>query len=101
MPILEEQVQSPLSADLQAILRCLGCGGKLETDPSGGFLCPACRRVYPKVNGIARFVDSQHYAASFGFQWHRYQKTQLDHGEVREADLNFRIKTGLRPEELK
>jgi 2-polyprenyl-3-methyl-5-hydroxy-6-metoxy-1,4-benzoquinol methylase len=101
MPITEEQVQSPLSADLHAILRCLSCGGKLETEQSGGFLCPACKRVYPKVNGIARFVDTQHYAASFGFQWHRYQKTQLDHDEVREADRNFRIKTGLRPEELK
>ena len=35
----------------------------------------------------------------FGFQWHRYQTTQLDNDEVREADRNFRIKTGLRPEE--
>jgi hypothetical protein len=26
MPITEEQVQSPLSADLQAILRYLSCG---------------------------------------------------------------------------
>jgi len=39
--------------------------------------------------------------ASFGFQWHRYQKTQLDHDDVREADLNFRMKTALRPEDLK
>ncbi|MGA2859879.1 MAG: class I SAM-dependent methyltransferase [Candidatus Sulfotelmatobacter sp.] len=80
---------------------CLNCGGNLETDQVGGFSCPACKREYPNVNGIARFVDTQHYAASFGFQWHRYQKTQLDHDEVREADRNFRIKTGLRPEELK
>jgi len=101
MPITEEQLQSPLSADLQAILRCLTCGGELESDQSRGFLCPSCERAYLNVNGIARFVNTQYYAASFGFQWHRYQKTQLDHGEVREADLNFRIKTGLRPEELK
>ena len=101
MPITEEQLQSPLSADLQAILRCLSCGGKLESDSAGGFLCPACKRAYPNANGIARFVDAQQYAASFGFQWHRYQKTQLDHDEVLEADRNFRMKTGLRPEELK
>jgi SAM-dependent methyltransferase len=100
MAITEEQVQSRLSADLQAILRCLNCGGKLESDASGGFVCAGCRRAYPQVNGIARFVDTQHYAASFGFQWHRYQTTQLDNDEVREADRNFRIKTGLRPEEL-
>ena len=101
MPITEEQVQSPLSADLQAILRCLSCGSTLENDAAGGYVCPACKRAYPFVNGIARFVDAQHYAASFGFQWHRYQKTQLDHDEVRESERHFLMKTALRPEELK
>src|ERR1700704_281860 len=101
MPIMEEQVQSPLSADLQAILRCLSCGSTLDNDQAGGYRCLSCKRVYPYVQGIARFVDAQHYAASFGFQWHRYQKTQLDHDEVRESDRHFRMKTALRPEELK
>jgi len=100
MPIATEPVQSPLSADMQAILRCLSCGSKLDSDDAGGYVCPACKRAYPNVNGIARFVDAQHYAASFGFQWHRYQKTQLDHDEVRESEHNFRMKTALRPEEL-
>jgi SAM-dependent methyltransferase len=101
MPITEEQVQSPLSADLQTILRCLSCGAKLDNDQTGGYRCPACKRLYPYVQGLARFVDAQHYAASFGFQWHRYQKTQLDNDEVRESDRHFRMKTALRPEELK
>ena len=101
MPSTEEQVQLHLSAELQALLRCLNCGATLEGDQSGGFVCPACRRAYPNVNGIARFVDAQKYAASFGYQWHRYQKTQLDHDEVRESDRHFRMKTALRPEELK
>ena len=100
MPIATEPVQSPLSADLQVILRCLGCSSKLDNEDGGGYVCAACKRAYPKVNGIARFVDAQHYAASFGFQWHRYQKTQLDHDEVRESEQNFRMKTALRPEEL-
>jgi 2-polyprenyl-3-methyl-5-hydroxy-6-metoxy-1,4-benzoquinol methylase len=100
MPITEEQTQSALAGDLQAILNCLGCGGKLESDHAGGFACPACKRTYPNVNGIARFVDAQHYAASFGFQWHRYQQVQLDHDERRIEDGDFRMKTGLRPEEL-
>ncbi len=101
MPITEEPVQLPLSAELQAILRCLDCGGKLEGDQAKGFVCQDCRRAYPNVNGIARFVDAQHYAASFGFQWHRYQKTQLDHDEIRESEDNFVMKTALRAEELK
>ena len=101
MPITEPPVQSPLSAELQAILRCLSCGSKLESDQAAGFLCPACKRVYPNAQGIARFVDAQYYAASFGFQWHRYQKTQLDHDELRESERHFLAKTALRPEDLK
>jgi 2-polyprenyl-3-methyl-5-hydroxy-6-metoxy-1,4-benzoquinol methylase len=101
MPTTEQPVQSPLSADLQAILRCLSCGSKLDSDQAGGYLCPACKRAYPNVKGIARFVDAQHYAASFGFQWHRYQKTQLDSEELRESERHFLAKTAMRPEDLK
>ena len=32
MPTTEQPARSPLSADLEAILRCLNCGGKLESD---------------------------------------------------------------------
>jgi len=90
-----------VSADLQAILRCLSCGSNLEDDQAGGYVCPACKRAYPHVQGIARFVDAQHYAASFGYQWHRYQKTQLDHDELRESERHFLAKTALRPEDLR
>jgi 2-polyprenyl-3-methyl-5-hydroxy-6-metoxy-1,4-benzoquinol methylase len=103
MPIAEQPVMSSLSADVQAILRCLSCGSKLDSDQAGGYACPACKRVYPSVQGIARFVDAQYYAASFGFQWHRYQQTQLDtdEDELRESELHFLKKTALRPEDLK
>ncbi len=103
MPTAEPPVQSPLFADLLAILRCPSCGSKLESDRAGGFFCSACKRAYPNAQGIARFVDAQHYAASFGFQWQRYQKTQLDSDkdEVRESERNFLMKTALRPEDLK
>jgi SAM-dependent methyltransferase len=98
---IAQPVQSPLSADLGEILRCLKCGGRLETDTSGGFVCPACRHAYPNAKGIARFVDAQHYAASFGFQWHRYAKTQLDDSEHRQSERDFTMRTGLHPEDLK
>ena len=100
MPAMEEQLRSSLAVDLQTILRCLHCGGNLEIDHAAGYVCPTCKRSYANVNGIARFVDAQHYAASFGFQWHRYQKTQLAQEEGRESDRQFRMKTALRPEEL-
>jgi 2-polyprenyl-3-methyl-5-hydroxy-6-metoxy-1,4-benzoquinol methylase len=100
MPTATQPIQSQLSADLQAILRCLNCGSQLDSDNAGGYVCPSCKRAYPFVHGIARFVDAQHYAASFGFQWHRYQKTQLDHDELRESERHFFAKTALRPEDL-
>jgi 2-polyprenyl-3-methyl-5-hydroxy-6-metoxy-1,4-benzoquinol methylase len=101
MPITEQPVQSPLSAELLGILRCLTCGSTLDSDQAGGFLCPACKRAYPNAKGIARFVDAQHYAASFGFQWHRYQKTQLDHAELHESESHFLATSALRPEDLR
>jgi 2-polyprenyl-3-methyl-5-hydroxy-6-metoxy-1,4-benzoquinol methylase len=103
MATAEQPVQSSLSAEVQAILTCLTCGSKLESDQAGGYVCPACKRVYPNVQGIARFVEAQHYAASFGFQWHRYQKTQLDtdQDELRDSERHFFKKTALRPEDLK
>ena len=97
---MDEQAQSRLSADLRAILRCLNCSASLDSDQAGGFVCPACKREYPNVQGIARCVDAQHYAASFGFQWHRYAKTQLDHDEVRTSERDFLMRTGFRPEDL-
>jgi len=92
---------SPLSAELLEILRCLGCGANLNPDQNGGYVCSSCQRSYPNARGIARFVDPDNYAQSFGFQWHKYSKTQLDSDEVRESDRHFRIKTGLRPEDLR
>jgi len=102
MEITEDQMPPSRTAEVAAILRCLNCGGSLNYDDhTGGFRCTNCGRAYPKVNGIVRFVDTQQYASSFGFQWHRYQRTQLDHDEIRESEQHFRIKTALRPEELR
>jgi SAM-dependent methyltransferase len=52
------------------------------------------------VDGVASFVDIRTYADSFGFQWHRYARTQLDTAEIKESEYNFRIKTGLSPEDV-
>jgi 2-polyprenyl-3-methyl-5-hydroxy-6-metoxy-1,4-benzoquinol methylase/uncharacterized protein YbaR (Trm112 family) len=100
MPTTLEQAPSPLSAELLDILRCLACGSTLNSEEKGGYVCSSCKRAYPNMRGIARFVDPDNYAKSFGFQWHRYSRTQLDTNEVRESDRHFRIKTGLKPEEL-
>jgi uncharacterized protein YbaR (Trm112 family)/ubiquinone/menaquinone biosynthesis C-methylase UbiE len=67
---------------------CPECRGQLdltEEHPlgaddleSGSLSCPRCRRVYPIVKGIPRFVESGNYSKSFGYQWTKFSRTQLD-----------------------
>jgi SAM-dependent methyltransferase len=52
------------------------------------------------VNGVIRFVDQQHYAGSFGFQWQVHARTQLDTNESNISEQAFRQRTGFRPEDL-
>ena len=33
---------------------------------------------FPVVNNVLRFVPNDNYTASFGFQWNKFQKTQID-----------------------
>jgi len=40
--------------------------------------CPACGKTYPAPGGIPRFVPADNYSASFGLQWNRHRRTQLD-----------------------
>ena len=44
----------------------------------GNLLCQKCNKRHPVINGIPRFVPSDTYAGSFGFQWNIHKKTQLD-----------------------
>jgi SAM-dependent methyltransferase len=45
---------------------------------SGRLRCWRCRLEFPVVNGIPRFAAEEGYAESFGFQWNKFRKTQLD-----------------------
>ena len=35
-------------------------------------------KIFPEVNGVLRFVEEGNYTDSFGFQWNKFQKTQID-----------------------
>ena len=70
-------------------LTCPGCRKKLvlsqenlvrESDEikEGILLCGSCSKSFPIKYYIPRFVSSDNYAGSFGFQWNRYSKTQID-----------------------
>lgn len=100
MQTMTEQTQSPPSAELRSILRCNTCGGDLE-EGADGYTCAACGKKFPSLRGVVRCVEAHNYADSFGWQWHRYSKTQLDTTGGTISDEDFRKRTGIRPEELK
>jgi SAM-dependent methyltransferase len=33
---------------------------------------------FPVINGVPRFVEEHNYTDNFGFQWNKFQKTQID-----------------------
>lgn len=83
---------------------CPGCGNMLKPADncefgdcnddvaSGSLDCVACGKSYPIIRGIPRFVGNGNYTQSFGYQWNKFSKTQLDEylgiplSEVRFAD---------------
>jgi SAM-dependent methyltransferase len=90
------------------ILRCPTCGGRLDLSIeerdrdvvlTGTLTCPAAH-VFPVVDGVPRFVDSELYVENFGFEWNVHSRTQLDGPDSRESEQTFRRKTGFAPEDL-
>ena len=95
-----ELTQFPSPRDLFTLLRCPMCRSSLASS-DGGLSCPACGRRFPEVRGVLRFVDEGNYADSFGYQWQRFQRTQLDHADRNLSEQDFVRKTGLKPQDLK
>jgi SAM-dependent methyltransferase len=76
-----------MNADLQHVLACPECGGHLTVNverecqgevETGSLQCETCPARHPIVRFVPRFVPAETYASSFGFQWNRFRRTQLD-----------------------
>jgi uncharacterized protein YbaR (Trm112 family) len=81
---------------------CPECKGQLQVDPaveSGAEIIEGSLRCdrghhYPIVKGIPRFVPAELYADTFGFQWNRFSKVQLDvFNNTNESEETFLEKT--------
>ena len=92
--------QFPVPPDLFTLLRCPLCRSSLASSDDG-LSCPACGRSFPEVRGVLRFVAEGNYADSFGYQWQRFQRTQLDHADKHLSELDFARETGLKPQDVK
>ena len=65
------------------------------------YSCLSCSALWPVVRGIPRFVDSEHYVGSFGWEWRRHKRTQIDDASSKESEETFAAKTGLTPADVK
>src|SRR5437667_5486909 len=96
----QENHNSPgIAEEVLAVLRCLFCKASLR-QRADALVCEGCGRTFPFLRGVARFVDAQHYAGSFGFQWQVFARTQLDTGQSHRSEVAFRRRTGFSPEDL-
>ncbi|MHB8652297.1 MAG: methyltransferase domain-containing protein [Terriglobia bacterium] len=94
---------------LADLLVCPNCKIKLSleiSDQQGGqivagiFRCDQCKTNYPIRNGIPRFVSSEAYSSSFGFEWKRWRRTQFDTTSRKSSDTTFTASTGVQPASL-
>ena len=75
-----------MDAGLYLCTLCGSCldivkGAELNTSGSvveGTLGCSHCGKQYPITKGVPRFVESESYSSSFGFQWNIHRSTQLD-----------------------
>jgi len=69
---------------------------------SGSLKCPRCRKKYPIVNFIPRFVKSDQYVNNFSFEWQIHRTTQLDSYNHNHLSRDtFFEKTGFSNRDLK
>lgn len=91
-----------MQTELLEILACPECLGELRCTPSdigtdggietGILQCTACRKTFPIDRGIPRFVESDNYSSSFGYQWNSFKSEQIDsvNGSRLSADRFYR-----------
>jgi ubiquinone/menaquinone biosynthesis C-methylase UbiE len=86
--------------DLARLGACPSCRADLAAE-ARAFRCNGCGARWPIVRGIPRFVDSENYVGSFGWEWRRHRRTQIAFEEGREAERTFAEKTGLGPDDVR
>jgi ubiquinone/menaquinone biosynthesis C-methylase UbiE/uncharacterized protein YbaR (Trm112 family) len=101
-----------MQISLLDMLACPKCSGTLtcmatETDGTGEVLagtlqCARGPHQFPIEGAIPRFVPRDNYAASFGYQWNRFKKEQIDSlNGTRLSAMRFYAETGWTKDWLK
>ena len=98
-----------MQSQLLELLACPACYNSLscsasECDAKGEIIvglltCDGCAKTYPIQNAIPRFVETQTYADSFGYQWNRFKFEQSDeNNHTRLSRRRFYSETDWTPE---
>lgn len=96
--------------ELLEFLRCPRSGAPLRLEAaveeagevrSGSLVSADGTFRYPIIESVPRFVQDENYASSFGFQWTRFRRTQLDsHSGVPVSRERFYRFSGWNPQML-
>jgi ubiquinone/menaquinone biosynthesis C-methylase UbiE/uncharacterized protein YbaR (Trm112 family) len=82
-------------------LLCPNCNSALSAG-SGSLVCQECTTSVPIISGIPRFVPPGNYSESFGLQWNRFAKTQLDSAQgTNRSRQRFETETSWTSQDLK
>lgn len=81
-------------------LVCTSCQNSLGVRQDA-LACGGCGAQYPVSAGTLRFVASENYASSFGFEWKKHPQTQLDNKRCTISERSFFERTGFCPEDLR
>jgi len=82
-------------------LLCPNCNSALSAG-SGSLVCQECTTSVPIISGIPRFVPPGNYSESFGLQWNRFAKTQLDSSQgTNRSRRRFETETSWTSQDLK
>lgn len=80
---------------------CPSCRSSL-TNEGEALVCFGCEHRHPVVKNVPRFVPDENYSSSFGFQWNRHARTQLDrYNGLSISRDRFYSQTGWLPDELR
>lgn len=80
---------------------CPECGAGLSCTATSSFAC-SNEHSFPVVRGVPRFVATEAYAESFGIEWQRFPRIQLDsYNGTKVSWTRFKQLTGVDPADLK
>jgi SAM-dependent methyltransferase len=89
---VEDTTSDVMNPRFTELLCCPKTGAELKLEVDSRFADGSIERgrlisaqgqyQYPIVNGIPRFVDQEHYAGSFGYEWQKWSRVQFEQENI-------------------